>query len=367
MTFYKNIESLRDFNFQDYFNNISDKDIENTLQKETLNQFDFLNLISPRGEKYLEIIAKKARRTSIQYFGKIIGLYIPLYIANFCENNCLYCGFKNDNTINRRRLTLAEIEKEAVKIHSKGMRHILILTGEDRENSSLEYLEDTVRLLKKYFSSISIEVYPMETDEYMRLKKAGIDGLTIYQEVYDQNLYKKLHTHGKKANFHYRLDTPERGASAGLRHITIGSLLGLGDKIKETFFTALHAKYLSDKYIDTEFCVSLPRLNKAEGNYHSKEIITDKDLVQFIIAYRLFLPRVGIALSTRERAELRDNLIPLGITRMSAGSKTSVGGYLQKEGQTPQFELSDDRDISEIVHAIRNKGYDPVFKDWELI
>jgi 2-iminoacetate synthase len=248
------------------------------------------------------------------------------------------------------------------------MKHILVLTGEARQVTPMDYIEEAIGIIKKRFSSISIEMFPMDTEEYRRLKAAGVDGLTVYQEVYDREIYQKVHPAGKKADYRYRLDTPERGAVAGIRMINIATLFGLGDQRREAFMAGMHAKYLDDKYLDTELSLSLPRMNAAEGGYTPPYPVDDKSFVQFILAYRLFLPRSGITISTRESAALRDRLMFLGVTRMSAGSRTDVGGYTQpKECSTAQFEISDDRDVADIIRAIRDRGFQPVFKDWELI
>jgi 2-iminoacetate synthase len=247
------------------------------------------------------------------------------------------------------------------------MKHILILTGESRKDTPPEYIADAVRLLRKYFPSVSIEVYPMETDEYRMLKVAGVDGLTIYQETYDRAVYSVVHPSGKKRDYDYRLDTPARGAEAGFRWVNIGALYGLAEPLKEAFMSAIHAKHLQDKYIDTEISLSLPRMNEAEGGYSAKYILDDRSYVRTILAYRLFLPRAGITLSTRERAEFRDRLIPLGITRISAGSVTKVGGYDIQSADVPQFEVSDCRSVDEVARAIADNGYEPVFQDWVSI
>lgn len=369
MLYWQLLNEFSGFDFESYFNSLREPDIERSLAKESLNAFDFLNLISERAQKYLEIMAYKAQRLTMQYFGKTIGLYIPVYLSNYCSNNCLYCGFRRDNQIVRKALSRTEIAEEAEIIYKSGMRHVLILTGEDRSRTPPEYISEAVHILKYYFASVSIEVYPMNEREYMMIRQSGADGLTIYQEVYDRAQYKRLHPSCSKSDFLFRLSAPDRGAEAGFRMITIGSLLGLGEKRKEAFYTALHAKYLTDTYLDTEFSVSLPRLNSACGGFKAVDEVSDRDLVQFILAFRLFLPRSGIALSTRESAHLRDRIIPLGITRISAGSSTTVGGYHdnRNESNTPQFELSDKRSIEEVAKAVKERGYDTVFKDWDRI
>lgn len=354
------------FDIYRYFSTLSDKEIEASLNKPVLKERDFLNLLSPGARPFIEKMAQRSHGMTIRNFGRTIGLYIPLYISSYCSNDCLYCGFRKTNNISRRRLSLEEIEVSAAKISGTGMRHVLVLTGEDRKRSSPRYILDAVKLLKKYFASVSLEVYPLETHEYKMMKEAGADGLNLYQEVYDESIYSVMHPSGRKADYSCRLNAPERAAEAGLRSITIGTLLGLGEKRYETFMAGLHADYLSSRFPDTEISVSLPRLNRAEGMSHSGGMIEDIDIVQFILAYRLFIPRLGISISTRERSGFRDNLIPLGITRMSAGSRTDVGGYLGRK-DSPQFAIRDERGTADVVRAIAGKGYQPVLKDWDDI
>lgn len=365
MSFADTLENYSNFDFDEYFQNIQVADILQILKKDKLSDFDFLALLSDKAKPFLETMARKAHDLTVRNFGKVIQLYIPLYISDYCTNECVYCGFKNKNPIERKKLTQSEIEINAEYISRTNIKHIIILTGEAPEKTPMSYLTDTVNILKKYFSSITIEIFPMDVDEYVELKNAGVDGLTIYQEVYDRTLYAKVHKYGKKTDYNYRLDTPERGAMAGFRAINIGALLGLGDPVKETFFSGIHARYLQNKYTGSEISISLPRLNEAEGGFTALHPLDDAGFVQFILAYRLFMPKAGITISTRERADLRNNLIPLGITKMSAGSVTSVGGYATPG--TPQFEINDNRSAAEISSMIKSKGYDPVFKDWDII
>ena len=365
--FYDLKSIYNNFNFNDYFNNVKDSDILKSIEKEELSHFDFLNLISPNAIKYIEKIAEKSHSLTVQQFGKTISLYLPLYISNYCTNECVYCGFNKNNKIGRKHLNLKEIREEAKEIAKTGIKHILILTGEAEGVVEVSYLEDAVKVLKEYFSSVSIEVYPMEEDEYRKLKEAGVDGLTIYQEVYDEDIYKQVHLSGKKRDYHFRINTPERGAKAGFRVVNIGTLFGLGDLREEAFYSAIHAKYLSDKYINTEFSISLPRINSAEGGFEPLEPLDDIKFIQFMMAYRLYLPKLGINISTRENAFFRNNLLKLGVTKFSAGSKTTVGGYLEDDKTTQQFEISDDRSVEEIVDMLKKSDYQAVFKDWELI
>lgn len=368
MSFYEVIEKFEAFDFPGYLAQVSHEDVERAIAKDRLSWRDFLNLLSETALDHLEPMAQKARQLTIQYFGRTIQLYIPLYISNYCSNECIYCGFNRTNRINRKKLTFEEIEAEAKAISETEMHHILVLTGENRQVTPIDYIETAINIIKKRFSSVSVEMFPMDEDEYRRLKSAGVDGLTIYQEVYDRDIYKKVHLAGKKMDFRYRLDTAERAAKAGLRNVNVGTLFGLGEKRREAFLSGMHAKYIEDKYLDTEVGLSLPRINPAEGGFQPYDIVDDTTFVQFMLAFRLFLPRAGIAISTRERASFRDKLLFLGATRFSAGSRTDVGGYtMPQDCSTPQFEISDNREVDDIINVIRENGMQPVFKDWELI
>jgi len=324
-------------------------------------------LLSLGAEESLEEMAQKARNLSLQNFGKAIILYTPLYLSNHCENECLYCGFNQKNKIPRKKLTIDELEREAKFIAKTGLQHILILTGESRKLTPLSYIKECIETLKKSFSSISIEIYPLTENEYRELIAEGVDGLTIYQEVYDQDSYKKMHPKGPKQDYQFRLDTPERAAAAGMRTINIGSLLGLAPWRKEAFFMLIHAEYLQNKYPETEISISLPRLKPQLNNFQAPYEVSDKNIVQIITSARIFMPRLGITLSTRENSQLRNNLVRLGITKLSAGSTTAVGGHTLEKAyikNSLQFEISDKRDVSQIKAMLLEKGYQPVLKDW---
>lgn len=368
MSFYDVLATYRAFDFEGFFAGVTDNDVNAALSKDALQPLDFLTLLSPKSSDHLEVIAEKAHRLTVQYFGKTVQIFTPLYISNHCSNHCIYCGFNNKNDIVRRTLTLAEIEEEARFIAATGMKHILLLTGESKQVTPVSYLVDAVRCLKKHFASVAIEIFPMEEEEYRQLQAAGVDGLTLFQEVYDETTYSKVHLAGKKKNYRFRLDGPERGARAGFRVLNIGALLGLGEKRSEMFFTGLHGAYLENRFLDTEIAVSLPRFNPAECDYKPDFPVDDKTFVQFLMALRLFLPRAGITISTRENAKMRDNIVQLGATRFSAGVCTSVGGYSrQSDTDTPQFEITDERTVEEVAMAITEKGYQPVYKDWDDI
>lgn len=367
MEFYNCYERYKNFDFETFDKKVTDDDVLRSLEKESLNELDFLTLLSGRASLHMERMAVKSQKLTHQHFGKVIFLYTPMYLANYCVNKCAYCGFNVVNDISRRKLQPDEVEREAEIIAATGLKHILILTGESRKESPVSYIKDCVEILKKYFSSISIEVYPLETAEYKELADAGVDGLTVYQEVYDEGVYDEVHLGGPKKNYMYRLNAPERACAAGIRSVGIGALLGLDDWRPEAFLTGLHANYLQTRYPETEIGVSVPRMRPHAGSFQPRSIVSDRSLVQIMLALRIFLPRVGITVSTRERSEFRDNLVGLGVTRMSAGSSTEVGGHSLDDKSEGQFDISDPRSVDEIKDMVYKKGYQPVFKDWMLI
>ncbi|HNW39482.1 MAG TPA: 2-iminoacetate synthase ThiH [Candidatus Omnitrophota bacterium] len=367
MSFYDICQRYKDFDLERVFNSVSSNSVKAAFERDILDLKRFIFLLSPEAENNLESMAQKAQVITRRNFGKSMQLYTPLYLSNYCENSCSYCGFNLNNKIERKKLSLDEVQKEAQLISASGLKHILILTGESRGKSPVSYIRDCVSILKKRFSSIAIEVYPLTEDEYAVLVLAGADGLTIYQETYDERLYAKLHLCGPKKDYRFRLDAPERGAKAGMRSISIGALLGLGDWRREAFFLGLHAKYLQDNFPDIEIGVSVPRIQPQTGDFKAARQVSDKNITQIILALRIFLPRLSIALSTRESPGFREALIPLGVTKISAGSVTSVGGhaiYAKPRQEALQFQIQDQRSVNEIKIMLEKKGYQPVFKDW---
>lgn len=367
MSFYDQLEELREFDLEAFFDSVDDYQVEAVLAQERVSLQDFLVLISPKAEKYLEAMAQKAHKLTLQHFGRTILLYTPLYLANHCVNKCVYCSFNLENEIVRKTLDMKEIEVEAKAIAATGLRHILVLTGESRKMSSVQYIGEAVGILRKHFDSVTMEVYPMDQQEYKEMIDAGIEGLTIYQEVYDPLIYDELHIAGPKKNYRYRLEAPERACEAGMRAVNIGALLGLAPWRKEALMMAAHGQYLQNKYLETEISFSLPRIRPHIGGFQPNVVVTDKNLVQLLLALRIFLPRTGITLSTRESQQLRDNLVPLGVTKMSAGVSTAVGGHSQEEGGAAQFDISDTRDVAEMQKALEKLGYQAVLKDWHII
>ncbi len=357
MSFYKEYRQAKTLPFEDIFSSRTAEDVSRILKQPTISEADFLTLLSPAAEPFLQEMADKAQEATVQRFGKRMQLFAPLYLSDHCVNQCEYCSFNVNNPFPRKKLTLPEIEAEAKSIAETGIEHLLILTGESRIHASLEYLKESIGILKRYFSSLSIEIQPLETDEYRELVQSGISGLTVYQEVYNEDIYAEIHVKGPKRNYLYRLDTPERGCRAGMRKVNIGTLLGLDDWRKEVFFTGIHADYLEQTYPETEIGIGFPRMRPHIGDFQPKTDVTDKNLLQAMLAMRLFLPKADIILSTRERSEFRDELIQVGVTKMSAASSTAVGGYADKENSHSQFEISDERSVDEILDMLRNKGY----------
>lgn len=367
MSFFEKIKAYRGFDFDAFFENVSDTQIINALNKDIINEYDFLCLLSPSAEKYLEQMAQKAHNISLCHFGRSILLYTPLYLANYCVNKCAYCGYNSGNDIKRKKLTFEEVEEEAKAIYETGLKHVIILTGESRYHTPVSYIKDCVKILKKYFSSISIEIYPLEKEEYAELIEAGVDSLTIYQEVYDEAIYDKVHLAGPKKDYRYRLEAPDRACMAKIHSLSIGALLGLYKWRQEAFFTGLHGSYIQQRYSDVELTLSIPRIRPHVGFFKDIYEVTDRNVVQAMSAYKIFLQRVGINITTRESAAFRDNLIPLGVTKMSAGVSTEVGGHSSKDRSEGQFDIADTRSVQEIKKAILYKGYNPIFKDWERI
>ncbi|GFK92675.1 2-iminoacetate synthase [Fundidesulfovibrio magnetotacticus] len=367
MTIFDELRRYDGFDFPGFLAGVTDAHVARALQKERLTPQDYLALLSPAAARHLEPMAQKARDLTIRHFGRAMVLFTPLYLANHCTNQCVYCGFNTKNRIERRKLTLEEVEAEALAIAATGLKHILILTGEDRKQTPPAYMADCIRVLKRYFTSIAIEVYPLTQEEYALLIEAGADGMTMFQEVYDETVYAELHPKGPKRDYRFRLEAPDRAGRAGMRQLNIGALLGLNSWRTEAFFTGLHADWLQRAYPDAEVAVSPPRMRPHAGGFPPREIVSDAELVQYILAFRLFMPRGGVTLSTRERPGLRDNLLGLGVTRMSAGVCTQVGGRASGQHATGQFEISDPRSVDEMAQALYQRGYQPVYKDWQYL
>jgi 2-iminoacetate synthase len=341
------------------------KDVEFALSSKKRTLDDFKALISPAAIPYLEQMAKLSHELTTKRFGKTIQLYAPMYLSNECNNICTYCGFSLDNKVKRKTLTDAEILKEVAYIKAQGFNHILLVTGESNHTVHVPYFKNAIELIRSNFANISIEVQPLETEEYKELHETGVYSVLVYQETYHKEVYKQYHPKGKKSNFDYRLETPDRVGKSGTHKIGLGILLGLEDWRVDSFFCALHLDYLQKTFWQTKYSISFPRMRPAEGIIEPNVIVTDKELVQLLCAYRLFNEDVELSISTRESEKLRNNIIPLGVTSMSAGSKTNPGGYAVEPESLEQFEISDERSVEEISALIKRSGYEPVYKDWD--
>jgi len=367
MSFWEELRAYKDFDFDGFLRRTSPEDVRRVLGGESRAPLDFLALLAPAAAGCLEEMARRAQDITRRNFGNVILLYTPLYLANHCVNHCRYCSFNAGHRIERRRLSMDEIREEAEAIAGLGFQDLLVLTGESRSVTPISYLEEALGVLKDYFPALGLEIYPLTTDEYRRLIEAGADYLTIYQEVYNPQVYAYMHPRGPKRDYFFRLDAPERAAASGMRGVTIGALLGLDDWRRETFFTGLHAAYLQRKFPQVEVGVSVPRVRPNVGGFIPPVSVDDRELTQIILALRFFLPRAGISVSTRERPWLRDHLLRLGVTRISAASVTAVGGHARPEEGTEQFQPADNRTVEEIKAAIIACGYQPVFKDWHRL
>ncbi|GAB6094566.1 2-iminoacetate synthase ThiH [Desulfatiferula olefinivorans] len=348
-------------------NAVGPEDVRRVLSKTRLDEWDYLTLLSPSARAFLEPMAGRAHRQTVAQFGRVMVLFTPMYVSNYCENQCMYCGFNATNRIARKHLTFDEIEIEARRIAETGLKHILILTGESRTHASMDYLKGCVAILSRYFTSIAIEIYPMETEAYRELNQVGVDAVTVYQETYNEALYDRLHVKGPKKNYRFRIDTPERALKARMRSVNIGALLGLDRPDRESFYTGIHAAYLQKQYPDAEISVSFPRMRPHAGSFEPDHPVDDITLVQSILALRLYMPRAGITISTREDERFRNHILPLGVTRMSAGSTTVVGGHTQEDQNTGQFEISDERSVADMARFLETSGYQPVYKDWQAL
>ncbi|RSD30546.1 2-iminoacetate synthase ThiH [Vibrio pectenicida] len=345
------------------------QDVEMALCKQKRDLEDFKALISPAADDYLEQMAQLSYSSTRKRFGNTMSLYIPLYLSNLCANACTYCGFSMENRIKRRTLTKGEIGDEVSAIKQMKFDSVLLVTGEHETKVGMHYFREMLPMIKRSFNYVAMEVQPLEQDNYVELKTLGLDAVMVYQETYHPSTYAQHHLRGNKTDFEFRLDTPDRLAKAGIDKIGIGALIGLEEWRTDCFFVAAHLDYLERTYWQTRYSISFPRLRPCEGSNSSagtipKSLMSDRQLVQLICAYRLLNSEVELSLSTRESALFRDNVLPLGITSMSAASKTQPGGYSMSDVELEQFEISDDRSASAVEKMIRAKGFDPVWRDW---
>ena len=379
----------------DMANGAGQERVRQVLLRGPANLSDFAVLLSPAAGEMLEEMSRRSQMLTRQRYGKVIRLFAPLYLSNECINNCKYCGFSRDNPILRVTLSTEEIIREGRALKEQGFRNVLLVAGEHPKFVSNGYLAESTRALHQEIPSVSLEVGPMETEEYRPIVEAGADGLVVYQETYDRALYAEMHTAGPKRNFDWRLETPERAYQAGFRRLGIGALFGLADWRYEALSVAAHAQYLLKHCWKSSVTISLPRLRPCAGEFQPLTNLGDRELAQLICAFRLLLPDVGLVLSTREPARLRDGLIPLGITLISAGSHTEPGGYTgagkdrihrtekgrivelaagasewaavaeRSTNATGQFDIADERSPQEVADVLRRLGYEPVWKDWD--
>jgi 2-iminoacetate synthase len=356
------------YSWNDTQQSIYDKtaaDVEKALNTKHRSLEDFKALISPAALPYLEDMAQISQQLTLKRFGKIIQMYVPLYLSNECNNICTYCGFSFDNKVKRKTLSPMEIMQEVAIIKDMGYDHVLLVTGEANQSVHTEYFKKVLDLLRPHFSHLSMEVQPLDLPDYQALIPHGLNTVLVYQETYHQEGYRKHHPKGKKSNFQYRLETPDRLGQAGIHKMGLGVLIGLEDWRTDSFFTALHLSYLESTYWQSKYSLSFPRLRPFSGGLEPKVVMSDKELVQLICAYRLFNEEVELSMSTRESISFRNNVVKLGITAISAGSKTNPGGYSIAPESLEQFEISDERSPKEIAAMIAAQGYEPVWKDWD--
>ena len=343
----------------------SQEHVANILAKQEMEINDLPALLSPAAENFLEQMAQKSHKLSLQRFGKTVLMYAPLYVSNYCTNLCVYCGFNAKNKVKRLAMSIDEAVAESKILHKMGFRHILLVSGEHPDYATVEYLSELSEKLRPLFSSICIEIQPLEQDDYAKLISHGVDCVTCYQETYNKNSYPEFHPGGRKSDYNWRINTVERAAKAGIRKVGISPLYGLDEWRTEALFTGFHAYFLMTRYWQTQVSISFPRLRAAAGGFQPKHPLSDKNLAQLICAFRLVLPDAHLVLSTREPAKTRDNMLPLGITQMSAASKTSPHGYSNSAEAGEQFNVSDERSAEEVADTIKKIGYEPVWKDWD--
>ena len=339
-------------------------DVDRSVRASRRTLDDLAVLLSPAAASRLEEVAAVAHEVTVRRFGRVVRLFAPLYLSNECASTCTYCGFSAGNDIARRTLSPEEAGAEARVLRERGFRHLLLVSGEHARIVSRDYLVDCVRAVADEVPSVSVEVQVWDTPTYRRLVDAGCEGLVVYQETYDRSTYAATHVRGKKRNYEWRLAALDRGAEAGMRHLAVGALLGLHDDWRaDALAVAAHAQALVRRWWRCQVSISLPRLRPAAGGFSPARPVADRELVQLVCALRLVLPDVGLSLSTREAPAMRDGLLPLGVTQMSAGSHTEPGGYASPSDAEPQFEISDTRSPAEVADALRRAGYDPVWMD----
>lgn len=358
----KVISAMNDYNPDNY----TDEDVINALNDDVCTVEDYKALLSPSAEKFLEEIAQKARYEKQKHFGNSVYMFTPLYISNYCENLCVYCGFNCKNKIHRAKLNYEEIEREMQAISKTGLQEILILTGESRKYSDVEYIGEACKIASKYFKVVGLEIYPVNSDEYKYLHECGADYVTVFQETYNSDKYSELHLGGHKRIFPYRFNAQERALMGGMRGVGFASLLGLDNFRKDAFATGLHASLIQKKYPHAEIAISCPRLRPIINNENiNPRDVHERQLLQIVCAYRIFLPYSNITISTRENQKFRDNIVDISATKISAGVDVGIGGHGdgEKKGDE-QFEISDPRNVQQVYDALIAKGLQPVMSDY---
>ena len=346
------------------------EDVRAALGKETLSPYNFGALLSPAAQPLIEEMAQRAQQETRKHFGNSIYMFTPLYIANYCENYCIYCGFNCHNKIRRAKLNFEQIEQEMQAIAATGLEEILLLTGESRKMSDVEYIGEACKIAKKYFKLIGLEIYPVNSDEYAYLHQCGADFVTVFQETYDPEKYETLHLGGHKRVFPYRFSAQERAVLGGMRGVGFAALLGLSDFRKDAFATGMHAYLLQKKYPHAEIAFSCPRLRPTINHEEiNPKDVHETQLLQVIMAYRIFMPFANITISTREGQRFRDNVISIAATKISAGVSTGIGSHVEEieEKGDEQFVISDDRSVDEVYQAIKDRGLQPVMNDYVYV
>lgn len=364
-------EVLSNYDWQETTCSIMSKkasDVERALTKRQPDIEDFMALVSPAAIPYLENMALLSRHYTQERFGKTISMYIPMYITNSCTNSCVYCGFNRHNKFDRVILTMQQIDDECKAIIKLApFENLLLVTGENPKVAGIDYLEEALKTCRPYFNNLSMEVMPLSADDYERLTHSGLNGVVCFQETYNRDRYKSYHPAGIKSNFEWRLNGFDRMGKAGLHKIGMGVLIGLEDWRTDVTMMAFHLRYLRKQYWRTRFSVNFPRMRPAAGGFQPNVVMTDKELAQLTFAFRIFDHDVDISYSTRESPNFRDNMMTLGVTSMSAGSKTDPGGYCTYPQSLEQFSVSDDRTPGDVATAIRKSGYEVIWKDWDKV
>ena len=357
------VKGMNDYDYSKF----TEEDVKAALRAENVSLHDFQALLSPAAEPFIEEIAKKAQIETRKHFGNSVMMFTPVYIANYCENYCIYCGFNCHNKIRRAKLNMEEIEHEFQAIAKTGLQEVLILTGESRKMSDVKYIGEACKIARKYFKVIGIEVYPMNTDEYAYLHECGVDYVTVFQETYNSDKYETLHLAGHKRIYPYRVNAQERAIRGGMRGVGFGALLGLDDFRKDAFATGYHAYLLQRKYPHAEIAFSCPRLRPIINNDRINPMdVHEKQLLQVVCAYRLFMPFASITVSTRECARVRDNLVGIAATKISAGVSTGIGSHVDdiEDKGDDQFEISDGRNVEEVYNTLLSNNLQPVMSDY---